>query len=133
MDRISAKSKNGLFGSRSFKLSVEILKLLLIFILSYYSWHVFSSQSHCYFNDLYLLVMWSLKMSEIYHRLYQEKNRRPSHPRWHVVQTAFTVRNPTRRNFLFFSQCEHKRHCGRVRENTTHLSSYMKTSLSCSY
>ena len=60
-DRISAKSKNGLFDSRSFKLSVEILKLLLIFLLSYYCWHVFASQSHCYFNDMYLLVMWSLK------------------------------------------------------------------------
>ena len=72
-------------------------------------------------------------MPEIYHRLYQEKIRRPFHPQSHGVHTAFTVRNQTRRNFLFFSQCEHKRHWGRVRENTTHLSSYMKTSVSCNY
>ena len=61
IDRNSAKSKNGLFDSRSFKSSVEILKLLLIFILSYYFWQVFASESHCYFDDMYLLVMWSLK------------------------------------------------------------------------
>ena len=61
MDRISAKSKNGLFDSRSFKSSVEILKLLLIFILCYYFWQVFASESHCYFNNMYLMVMLSLK------------------------------------------------------------------------
>ena len=33
-DRTLVKSKNGLFGSESFKLSVKILKLLLIFILA---------------------------------------------------------------------------------------------------
>ena len=42
--------------------------------------------------------------------LYQEKNRRPFYPGSHGVQVGFTVRNPTRRNFLFFSQSEHKRH-----------------------
>ena len=61
------------------------------------------------------------------------KNRRPFHPRSHGVQAGFTVRNPTRRNFLFFSQSEHKRHWGRARDNTIHLSSYMKSSVSFSY
>ena len=42
--------------------------------------------------------------------LYQEKNRKPFHPRSHGVQVGFTVRNPTRRNCLFFSQSEHKGH-----------------------
>ena len=46
---------------------------------------------------------------------------------------GFPVRNLARRNFLFFPQSEHKRHWGRVRDNTTHLSSCMKSSLSCSY
>ena len=31
------------------------------------------------------------------------KNRRPFQPRSHGVQAGFTVRNPTLRNFLFFS------------------------------
>ena len=54
--------KARIFDSKSFKLNVEILKLLLIFIPPYYySWHVFGFQSHCYFNDMYLLIMWSLK------------------------------------------------------------------------
>ena len=35
--------------------------------------------------------------------------------------------------YFFFSQSEHKRHWGQVRDNTTHLSSYMKSSVSCSY
>ena len=61
------------------------------------------------------------------------KNRRPFHSQSHGVQAGFTVRNPTRRNFLFFSQSEHKRHWGLVRDNTIHLSSYMKSSVSCSY
>ena len=54
--RIWLKSKNDLFDSKSFKLNVVILNLLLIFILYYYSWRVFVLQSHCYFNDVYLLV-----------------------------------------------------------------------------
>ena len=33
----------------------------------------------------------------------------------------------------FFSLSQHKRHWGRVRDNTTHLSSYVKSSVSCSY
>ena len=33
----------------------------------------------------------------------------------------------------FFSHSEHKCHWARVRDNTTHLSSYMKNSVSCSY
>ena len=61
------------------------------------------------------------------------KNSRPFHPQSNGVQAGFTVRNPARRNFLFFSQSEHKRHWGLVRDNTTHLSSYMKSSVSCSY
>ena len=32
------------------------------------------------------------------------KKKRPFHPRPHGVQAGFTVRNPTRRNLLFFSQ-----------------------------
>ena len=51
------------------------------------------------------------------------KKTSPFHPRYHGVQAGFTVRNPTRRNFLFFSQSEHKSHWGRVQDNTTHLSS----------
>ena len=35
-------------------------------------------------------------------QLYQEKNRRPFHPRLHGVQVGFTVRNPTHKNVLFF-------------------------------
>ena len=54
--------------------------------------------------------------------LYQEKNRRPFNPRPHGVQEGITVRNQTQRNLLFFSQSEHKRHWGRVQDNTTHLS-----------
>ena len=61
------------------------------------------------------------------------KNRRLFNPWSHDVQAGFTVRNPTLRNFLFFSQSEHKRHWGLVRDNTTHLSCYMKSSVSCSY
>ena len=61
------------------------------------------------------------------------KNRRPFHPRSHGVQAGFTMRNTTRRNFLFFSQSERKRYWGQVRDNTTHLSSYMKSSVSRSY
>ena len=61
---------------------------------------------------------------------YQEKNKRPFYPRSQGVQAGFTARNPTRRNFLFFSQSKQKRHWGRVRDNTTHLSSYMKSSVS---
>ena len=43
-----SKSKNGLFNLKSFKLNVKILKPLLIFILSYHSWHIvfFTFQSH---------------------------------------------------------------------------------------
>ena len=65
--------------------------------------------------------------------LYQETNSRPFHHRPHGVQAGFTVRNPTWRNFLFFFLSQHKRHWGRVRDNTTHLSSYVKSSVSCSY
>ena len=61
------------------------------------------------------------------------KNRRPFHPRSHGVQAGFTMRKPMRRNFISFSRSERKRHWGRVRDNTTHLSSYMKSSVSCSY
>ena len=61
------------------------------------------------------------------------KNRRPLHPRSHGVQGGFALRNPTRRNFLFFSQSRHKRPWGQVRDNTTHLSSYVKSPVSCSY
>ena len=61
------------------------------------------------------------------------KNRRPFHPRSHGVQAGFTIRNPMRRNFISFSRSECKRHWGRVRDNTAHLSSYMKSSVSCSY
>ena len=64
--------------------------------------------------------------------LYQEKNRRPFHPRSHGVQTAFTVRNPMQRNFQFFSQSGCKHHWGWVLDNTTRLSSYMKNTVSCS-
>ena len=33
----------------------------------------------------------------------------------------------------YFFLKEYKRHWGRVQDNTTHLNSYMKSSLSCSY
>ena len=61
VDRIWVKNKNGLFNSDSFKLNVEILKLLFTLILSYYSWRVFVCQSLFYFNAMYLLVTWSWK------------------------------------------------------------------------
>ena len=57
------------------------------------------------------------------------KNRKPLHARSNGVQGGFAVRNPTRRNFLFFSQSGHKRPWGKVRDNTTHLSSYVKSSV----
>ena len=41
----------------------------------------------------------------------KQKTIPPTIPR---VQAGFTVRNPTRRNFLFFCQNEHKRHWGQV-------------------
>ena len=63
----------------------------------------------------------------------EKKNRRPFHLRSHGVQAGFTVQNLARRNFLFFPQSEHQRHWGKVRENSTHLSSYMKISVSCGY
>ena len=51
-------------------------------------------------------------------------------PRCSGVQAGFTVRNPTWRNFLFFLNVRTNITTGQVRDNTTHLSSYIKSSLS---
>ena len=61
------------------------------------------------------------------------KKQKPIPPSIPGVQAGFAVRNPTQRNFLFFFQNELKRYWGQVRDNTTHLSSYMKSSVSRSY
>ena len=53
-----SKKQKCLFNSKSFKLNVEMLKLLLAFILSYYSWHDFAFQLLFFFNAMYLLVWW---------------------------------------------------------------------------
>ena len=57
------------------------------------------------------------------------KKQKPIPPSIPGVQAGFAVRNPTQRKNFFF-QNELKRYWGQVRDNTTHLSSYMKSSVS---
>ena len=66
-DRIWLKSMNSTFHSKSIKLNVEIMKLLNIFIRSYYSWYVFAFQAtfstwflKIYLNACALLQKWSI-------------------------------------------------------------------------